>query len=183
MFEHLILQHCSPTLAGIKTGSMFSCSYKDKHELKSYLSKYNRMLSKKGIRVLPLRVSHQKALIYVYRPNQLQRDLSHSLAVSILFDRGYPCHSAHRCIAKLIRLFKSTDEFPHEIGLFLGYPPEDVYGFINKNRNECKETGFWKVYDNVERARQLFSKYRKCNYVYMKLWENGRSLEKLTVAT
>lgn len=27
MFEELIIRHCSPTLAGLKTGNMFRCSY------------------------------------------------------------------------------------------------------------------------------------------------------------
>lgn len=35
-----------------------------------------------------------------------------------------------RCVAELIRRVRHEEDFPHEIGLFLGYPSEDVSGFI-----------------------------------------------------
>ena len=30
----------------------------------------------------------------------------------------------------MVLIQRKIDEFPHDIGLFLGYPPEDVLGFI-----------------------------------------------------
>ena len=41
----------------------------------------------------------------------------------------------NRCIVKLIGRLQENEGFPHEIGLFLGYPPEDVLGFI-ENKGE-----------------------------------------------
>ena len=49
-----------------------------------------------------------------------------------------------QCLARLIERLKDADEFPHEIGLFLGYPPEDVEGFIQEPNGQ-KYTGIWKV--------------------------------------
>lgn len=73
-------------------------------------------------------------------------------------------------------------EFPHEIGLFLGYPIEDVKGFI-ENKAECaKCVGCWKVYGDEEKAQKAFDKYKKCERVYRQQWSNGRPLVKLTVA-
>ena len=77
---------------------------------------------------------------------------------------------------------KNDDEFPHEIGLFLGYPPEDVLGFIKNGAENCKRLGCWKVYGDEENALKTFKKYEKCTEIYSKLWNNGRSLERLTVA-
>ena len=36
-----------------------------------------------------------------------------------------------------------SGEFPHEVGLFLSYPPEDVKGFIDHRANnfKCTEIG------------------------------------------
>ena len=46
--------------------------------------------------------------------------------------------------------------YPHEIGVLLGYPPEDVKGFVvNKGRN-CLTCGYWKVYGDPESARKRF---------------------------
>ena len=57
---------------------------------------------------------------------------------------------------KLIERLRAYDEFPHEIGLFLSYPPEDVKGFIEHHAADFKYAGLWKVYGDEQRARDLF---------------------------
>ena len=73
-------------------------------------------------------------------------------------------------------------EFPHEVGLFLSYPPEDVKGFIDHRACGFKCAGLWKVYGDEEKARTLFAKYRKCTEIYCALWQSGSRLEQLAVA-
>lgn len=75
-----------------------------------------------------------------------------------------------------------SGDFPHEVGLFLSYPPEDVKGFINHCANDFKCAGLWKVYGNEEKARSLFAKYKKCTEIYCALWQSGSKLEQLAVA-
>lgn len=48
-----------------------------------------------------------------------------------------------------------SGEFPHEVGLFLSYPPEDVKGFIDHRANDFKCAGLWKVYGDEEKARAV----------------------------
>jgi hypothetical protein len=49
-------------------------------------------------------------------------------------------------------------EFPHEIGIFLGYPPEDVAAFIeNDGKNYACRT-HWKVYFEPDAARAICAK-------------------------
>lgn len=183
MSDKMLIQHCSPTLAGLKTGSMFCCDFTDYEELKHSIRRLNRMLCKKGLRVLPLRCRNNRALIYVFRPMQLRRDLHHATASELLSTRGYLPHAPERCIVQLIQKLKESAEFPHEIGLFLGYPPEDVHGFIENKADCCKCVGCWKVYGDAEKAQKLFEKYRKCTTVYTKHWSQGKALERLVVST
>ena len=75
-----------------------------------------------------------------------------------------------------------SGEFPHEVGLFLSYPPEDVKGFIDHRANNFKCTGPWKVYGDKGKARSLFAKYKKCTEIYCALWQSGSKLEQLAVA-
>ncbi|MBE6883963.1 MAG: DUF3793 family protein [Ruminococcaceae bacterium] len=182
MSEELIIRHCSPTLAGLKTGNLFSCSYESKEILNNELRKLNRKLSSKGLRVLPLRISDQKALIYLYRPARLREDLMAEKAVTLLKDRGYSWEYPNRCIVSLISRLHSTTDFPHEIGLFLGYPPEDVQGFIENGAQESKVSGCWKVYGDEESAKKTFEKYKKCTHEYTERLINGNTLEQLAVA-
>ena len=82
----------------------------------------------------------------------------------------------------MIRRLRQSGEFPHEIGLFLGYPPEDVQGFITQGPDCCKCSGCWKVYGNEDQARKKFAQYKKCTQIYCRLWAAGSSVERLTVA-
>ena len=72
--------------------------------------------------------------------------------------------------------FTDPTEFPHEIGLFLGYPLEDVEGFCRKKGADCKLSGYWKVYGDVETARKRFAAYdRYSDYVAGEI-RQGRSI-------
>ena len=181
MSEDLIIRHCSPTLAGIKSGNLFSCACHCRKELTKALSALNRKLVPRGIRVLPLRICGDRALIYAYRPNALESDLADQRARDLLLQYGYKPENLNSCVLHLIHRLRSAEEFPHEIGLFLSYPPEDVQGFIlNKSCNH-KCSGCWKVYGNEQEANRIFRKYDLCSRIYSEQWQQGKSIEQLTV--
>lgn len=182
MSEELLVRHCSPTLAGMKTGNMFTCSYADINEMRGAVRCWNQKLGKKGLRFLPLQFRDNRALIYVYRPARLSRDLRDETACRILCEKGYGMGTPERCIGQLVKRMGESDEFPHEIGLFLGYPPEDVCGFIENRADGCKCVGCWKVYGDAEAAQKTFAKYKKCTDVYCEQFAKGKPIERLTVA-
>lgn len=181
MSDHLVIRHCAPTLASIKTANLFSCEYETLEELYASIRSLNRRLSGKGLRILPLKCRDGRALIYVYRPNRLDQDLNNNRANELLRSCGYECCGTNRCIVRLIERLRGSEAFPHEIGLFLGYPPEDVEGFIYR-RSEAKYTGYWKVYGDVESAQRSFQRYRRCTDSYLKQASKGLEIERLTVA-
>lgn len=181
MSDETLIRHCSPTLAGLKTASLFSCSYNSAQELNDRIRDLNRRFSSKGLRILPLKKNGRKALIYVYRPEKLKIDFADNHTKKLLSDMGYINSHPERSIAILADRIRKNDRFPHEIGLFLGYPPCDVQGFINNGAKECKCSGFWKVYSNEEDTQKLFAKFRKCTKVYTARLAQGASLERLTV--
>ena len=75
-----------------------------------------------------------------------------------------------------------SGEFPHEVGLFLSYPPEDVKGFIENRAANAKCTGVWKVYGDEQQAQQTFDRYKKCTQTYCERWRSGVKLDRLAVA-
>lgn len=182
MPEEIFIRHCSPTLAGIKTANLFSCRFADEKEMKDSVRKLNRILVEKGIRVLPLRYRDGCALIYTYRPSRLMWDLQQSAACRLLKERGYTFGVPQRYIVQLMQRLADGGEFPHEIGLFLGYPPEDVCGFIENRAEGYKCVGEWKVYGDEDKAKKIFAKYRKCTEVYCAQFAQGKPIERLTVA-
>lgn len=183
MPEDLIIKYCSPTLAGIKTGNLFNCEYDDAAKLRIEIRRLNKILTPRGLRILPVKLTGKRALIYLYRPGSLSRDLIDEEALSILRSLGYKSTHADRHVVELIKRLRESDEFPHEIGLFLGYPPGDVKGFIENRGSCCKYTGCWKVYSNEENACRLFEKYRKCTENYSRKCAQGVSINRLIVAS
>lgn len=166
MSDDYIIRHCAPTLAGIKTGSIFTYPYGSRESVLEEVRQMNRRLRPKGLRALPLRFSDKKALIYLYRPKRLSADLTDETAVRLLRRYGYDTESCEKCIVRLVRKLRTQEAFPHEIGLFLGYPPEDVRGFIENDACGCKCVGCWKVYGDEEAAKKKFAQYKKCTRVY-----------------
>lgn len=182
MSEQMIIEQCSPTLAGLKTGNLFPCKFESKEQLLADIRRFNRSLVAKGVRIIPIRVEEDKALIYLYRPEKLRQDLSNEDALEILRSHGYKeVPKSDRCVAELMRRFKSQKNFPHEIGLFLGYPPEDVKGFIEHRDEGCKCVGYWKVYGDAKQAEKRFNSYRKCTRIYKEQYSKGKTIEHLTV--
>ena len=77
------------------------------------------------------------------------------------------------------RLCRSEGVFPHEIGLFLGYPPEDVTGFVRHRGQNFKFCGHWKVYSNEQKARRIFERYDRCRCAVCNRLAEGMSIPQM----
>ena len=185
MSEEQIILNCSPTLAGIKTGNLFRCRCDDRGDFINSTRNLNKRLVPKGVKVIPICVSDACALVYVYREARLREDLMNDEAMKLLRKYGYVDCNINKCVSRLCKRLStgcSKEYFPHEVGLFLGYPPMDVRGFIESPSKGYKMVGFWKVYGDEMSASKKFDLYRRCERIYKKQWHDGSSLERLTVA-
>ena len=86
------------------------------------------------------------------------------------------------CLGALLKHLKSrfgtSAEFPHEIGLFLDYPAADVEAFMT-GAAECKLRGYWKVYCDVEAARERFACYDACRQCMLRMLAAGSTISQL----
>ena len=181
MSDAFLVEHCAPTFAGLKTGNLFRISYADLEVFREELRRLNGILKKKGLRAVPVRMTAEFALVYLYRPDFLKRDLGCEEAARLLTSLGYEPQSVNRSVAFLARMMREKEAFPHEIGLFLGYPPEDVLGFMKSSREGVKCVGCWKVYGDEARARAAFWRFQRCREVFEENVQRGRKLEALIV--
>ena len=182
MIKDMIIEHGAPTLAGIKTGNIFSLK-PDSEDYETEIREINVVLGEKGLRLIPVRKTDKKMMVYLYRPDYLRRDLSAPEAEEILGEKGYPCGDMDCCIAELVKHLATDEAFPHEIGLFLGYPPQDVKGFMKSPCEGVKCSGCWKVYSNESEARRTFERFDRCRALYQNEAKKGKPLESLIVDT
>ena len=184
--ERYLIEHCSPTLASLKTANLFNYTFCSEDELEKHLEGLAATLEPKGVSITILRKKVRSALIYVYREKKLRTDLNHPNACKILRRNGYADTSVDAALAHLKMRFAScgeSKEFPHEIGLFLGYPPDDVAGYILNSGKNCKCCGCWKVYCNECETVKTFAKFAKCKKAYKSMFfQKGKTLHHLTIA-
>jgi hypothetical protein len=181
MSDAFLVEHCAPTFAGLKTGNLFRISYADIEVFREELRELNGILKRKGLRAVPVRMTAEFALVYLYRPDFLKRDLGCEEAARLLTSLGYEPQSVNRSVAFLARMMREKEVFPHEVGLFLGYPPEDVLGFMKSSREGVKCVGCWKVYGDETKARAAFWRFQRCREVFEENVQRGRKLEALIV--
>ena len=98
----------------------------------------------------------------------------------LLVQAGYPAEGPlSGRLAYLRRRLTAAGGFPHEIGLFLGYPAEDVRAFQARGGAGCKLCGYWKVYHDVEEARRQFRRFDRCRDSLLARLRAGMTLSQL----
>ena len=99
-----------------------------------------------------------------------------------LQSEGYTPGDAESMLAQLSQRLCCEEDFPHEIGVFLGYPLADVIGFIQNRGKNFTACGYWKVYTDPTAAQAEFDRYKKCERIYARCYYNGTPIRRLTVA-
>lgn len=181
MSEEMIIRHGAPTLAGIKTGNLFLCIFQDEEKFFAHVRGFNSKLNAKGVMLIPLRIRGNRVLVYIFRPHQLKRILMNEEVKLFLSGMGYRRMSIKEALRRLSQKMMEGEEFPHEIGIFLGYPLADVKGYMKHRGKDAKFGGCWKVYSDVETATETFLRYKKCTNIYCEKYAAGIPLYELTV--
>lgn len=175
-FENILAFHAAPTLMGVKCGSLpgISASEYDLDEVTRFFGR-KYLGSRIGARFI--KRCSKRMLIYIYDRRLLNETLSDGKVRRFLSGYGYDISwDSKKCLDRLCERLMQ-DDFPHEIGIFLGYPLEDVMGFIANCGQHCKYCGTWKVYGDVDKAKQLFECYRQCRMKLCNELAQGRSLQ------
>ena len=174
-FEKALAFHAAPTLMGVKCGSLLALSVNEYD-----LTECSALIEAKryGGEVCVRTVSRcpERRLLFVYNFHLLREALEKEGIREFLTRYGYrPGYDTERCLDRLCERLAESD-FPHEIGIFLGYPLEDVKGFIRNCGQRCKYCGVWKVYGDVERAKALFECYEQCRRQLCSELASGKAL-------
>ena len=174
----LLLCFGAPTIKGLKAASLINFQ-RDGEDIYSFWKSHGEELSGPlGVEGLLLNegTNSRNALVMIYRLDILEQALKEETATAILTELGYPLPDLDACLEHLRGRYRV--EFPHEIGLFLNYPPEDVRGFMEHREAKSLEAGYWKVYGNVNKARRTFRRYRRAERDAARFWMSGNGFVK-----
>lgn len=160
-FERMLAFHSAPTLMGVKCANLFAVRQSDYR-----LAELEQLFASKeelsGFRMRFLCRCRDRVLAYVYHEELLRAWLSEEKVRAFLIGEGYGGDMTLDEMLDKLESRITCASFPHEIGAFLGYPIDDVRGFIENNGENCIFCGFWKVYSDPRGAQEKFDKYVYC---------------------
>lgn len=180
--EKLIAYYCGPALAGIKPANIVACDKSKFSDINTEVEKLNSQLNCKDIFFRVLCEGEKKNLLIVYRSKVLKKYLADADIKGFLLSYGYPSEVTIEGYINHLASRLKENEFPHEIGAFLGYPLHDILGFINHKNEGCLLVGEWKVYKNADEAQKLFNRFLACRKAISKRMAMGQTLAQVFCA-
>ncbi|MBQ7515492.1 MAG: DUF3793 family protein [Schwartzia sp.] len=182
-FEMRLGRQCAPTFLGLKVASLVAFHRQQEAASDTMLADYEPCLACHGVSVFRLVDETDRALVLFYRAAALDDVLRRPEAQRLLAQYGYrESDSLDRMLRRLRQRVTNGQGFPHEIGLFLGYPPHDVRGFIEHKGRGFLCCGPWKVYEDAEAARALFRQYADCTAEFCTRLAHGVPMAELLEA-
>jgi len=164
---HLMLE-CSEVLAGVKPANLLSLVNRTRPCGRNLYQLWQAHHEELIIRIpdltfIALQTKPQALLLLCYNHRVLDRHLSHAGIRILLQKAGYDvCGTCEALIGELQHRIINNTTFPHEIGLFIGYPAKDVAAFMGMVKLKFTCQGPWKIYGNPVHSLALADQYRCC---------------------
>ena len=164
---HLMLE-CSEVLAGVKPANLISLVNRTRpcgrNLYQLWQNHHDDLVARLGDLTFKVLQPRQGALLLLcYKHDQLERHLSHAGIRTLLHKAGYDADaSCEALLGELCRRIEKKNSFPHEIGLFIGYPAKDVAAFMGMVKLPFACQGPWKIYGNPVQSLDLAEQYRCC---------------------
>ncbi|WP_251861174.1 DUF3793 family protein [Clostridium sp. Marseille-Q2269] len=154
----LLLYLIAPTLDGVKPSTIVTFSTSGKNLDLLWYKHKKEFLNIYKINYIELKKTNKCTTILFYHKESLNEVLYDKYNLDFLSQIGYNQFlNVEYFLYKLKSRFESI--CPHEIGIFLGIPLEEVKSFIQDPKRECIYCGYWKVYNDIQKSKRHFTSY------------------------
>lgn len=155
---------------------------------------FNARYVSRGLSCASLSADGRRALLLLFRAESLRALLDNAECSRFLAERGYDAASVDGLVACLKRRVRAYERgrasgacagacascpFPHEVGVVLGYPLEDVRGFIDNGGRSAAAQGPWKAYGDPGQARARWKELDACRRRVEQKYAEGAPFEAL----
>jgi len=146
------------TLVGVKPAELLNISLTKGGTKFSHWEECKLCLSIK-IQLREIKKQNGSVQVFFYHSNSLDTALCNKANLKFLQRFGYPeQYSLEGYVDFLIERLRSSD-FPHEIGIFLGYPLKDVLGYMGHSTLKLVKTKGWKIYGNENMSNKRYQSF------------------------
>ena len=167
---------CSPLLTGIKISNLLITNCENEHLVRQLFK--NTLFSAEMIYK-----SDKKITFLIFQEDKLVDYLSGKEENALLNFLGYNEMNLPEIFAefsnRFTRYMENRENFPHEMGLFLEYPVDDVIGFIDNQGKKYLHIGYWKVYGNLQKALETFERYNVAKENIVRMLAQGVTIERI----
>lgn len=171
--ETQLAMQCAPVIMGLKISNLLIIPNEN-------VEKVREILDGSNLSSQILLEKEEKSIFLVYRLDCLRQYLSQEKIKHLLRQLGYRKMDLEELFSVFIRRYagyrRNRGKFPHEMGLLLGYPIEDVMGFIENDGKNFLYTGYWKVYENIGEKIHLFREFEIAKETLVQLIAMGVSM-------
>lgn len=165
---------CAPLIAGLRIANIITIKREGLPTLK-------HILSGTGIIFYLAASNSEKLSLILYREDLMKNYLNQPKVQLLLRKMGYPKISMYELMYLFSLRYRNfidgKGEFPHEMGIFLGYPVEDVIGYIQNDGKNFLAVGYWKVYQNKREKTSLFEKFEEAKEMMILLVSSGVNIK------
>lgn len=167
---------CAPLITGLKVSNLLIVSLENAGQVTA-------IIEKSGLSYYKMLQTKEKVTFLLYRRKQLEEFLCRREIRHFFRQEGYQVFQFGRILRtfqmRYATYMKEGGEFPHEMGLLLGYPLEDVRGFMENEGKYFLYSGYWKVYENMTKKIRLFRKFEVAKEMLIFLIYNGVGMEEI----
>ncbi|MFV0400447.1 MAG: DUF3793 family protein [Oscillospiraceae bacterium] len=179
--DYKLAFHCAPAVEGIKCANLISLKKPLSARAAARLEELEQGLRARGVTLYPLIDDDSRLMLLVCCDKLLQLQLAEEANRKVLARFGYPDSlNPSVLLARLAeRITQDGGDYPHEIGVFLGYPTCDVEGFIQNQGRRFQLCRYWKVYGDAENAERTFSAYDRVRSHYCGRVAGGEKIQSI----
>ena len=167
---------CAPLITGLKVSNLLIVSLENAGQVTA-------IIEKSGLSYYKMLQTKEKVTFLLYRRKQLEEFLCRREIRHFFRQEVYQVFQFGRILRtfqmRYATYMKEGGEFPHEMGLLLGYPLEDVRGFMENEGKYFLYSGYWKVYENMTKKIRLFRKFEVAKEMLIFLIYNGVGMEEI----
>lgn len=161
----------APTIQGSKPSCLLTFDKDNRNLYRTWEIYKNEFLQCFNIEAFHIKDTGHTYTVLFYKRNKLEEMIFNSKNMLFLERFGYNGGmSLEQCFEFLKKRYENS--CPHEIGIFLGIPLEDVQAFMEYSNRPCLACGYWKVYYNLHQALETFRSYDDAKIKVLELVKN-----------
>lgn len=171
--ENMLLYSVSQVIAEIKPASTVTIKKSDLKLFRSWHMYGKKFLMDINLDFIELRENKNVIILLIYNKEVLYKYLFEDKVNNLLIKLGYGNYKSIEGYLRTLQYRYNLYNCPHELGVFLGIPYEDVVDFMECSEKRCLLCGYWKVYNNFNTAKEIFNNYDKVKeFVFKKIINN-----------